>query len=202
MNKKKSVILIIALVSIFAISAVTPLTPRSSVFAASQDLIRLTVDNRDSKAIYLELRSPENFYSLRVMGKTIKEFTVERGVYVYTLTGCGLKDTGTFDLTRQMKLINPVCGGNAKSTKTNAGAVDLSEKIKLVRVHIVNETGQKVLVILTGPSTHVFWFDPNETGTYTIAKKPYKVQFLACGVWNKTEFTPYKDAKLVLKCAK
>jgi len=113
-----------------------------------------------------------------------------------------LKDTGTFDLTKNLKLINPVCGGNAKSSKTNTSAIDLSKALKLVRVYVVNETDQKTLVILTGPSTVVFWMDPGKTHTYTIARQEYDVRFLACGVWNTTTFTPYKNATLHLRCAK
>ena len=164
--------------------------------------MRLTVDNRDDKALYLTLKSPDSFYYLRVNGEEVKTFTVERDEYVYALYGCGLKNTGMFDLTKNMKLINPVCGGNAKTADKNDGAIDLSKKLKLVRVHIVNETDQKTLVILTGPSTHVFTFYPDQTGTYTIARQEYTVKFLACGVWNTTTFMPYKDAKLVLRCAK
>jgi hypothetical protein len=179
-----------------------PIPAQASPNQATNTLARLTIDNRDAGGLYLTLRSPDNFYYLRVGGKEIKEFTVERDQYEYTLYGCGLKDTGIFDLTKNMKLVNPVCGGNARSTKTNTSAVDLSKALKLVRVYVVNETNQKTLVILTGPSTVVFWMDPGETHTYTIARQEYDVRFLACGVWNTTTFTPYKNATLHLRCAK
>ena len=204
MTKKIFTVLVLAAIMIGALAtaAAAPMTAQASSSAAAQDLVRLTVDNRDEKAIYFTLKSDDHFYYLRAEGDETTVFTVERDEYAYTLWGCGLKDTGTFDLTKHMKLINPVCGGNAKASRSNTSAVDLSNNLKLVRVYVENETDQKTLVILTGPSTVVFWMDPDATHTYTIGRQEYDVKFLACGVWNSTTFMPYKNATLVLRCAK
>ena len=203
MSRKYSLvpIILIALLSLVFATAADPL-PDASSSSSSQDLIRLTIENRDKGKMYLMLSAPGAFYYLQVDGKTSTTFTVDRGMYSYTLYGCGIKTEGSsFDLTTNTRLVNPICGGNARTVTKHPSTYDLSEKVKLVRVHIINETDQKTLVILTGPSTHVFTFIPDQEGTYTIARKPYTVQFYACGVWNETTFTPYKDAKLVLKCA-
>ena len=203
MNKKITTYLIMLLLifSLLLTTAAAPFYVNSSSSAASKKLMRLTIDNRDAKMIYLTLRSPDSFYWLRAPGDTITTFTVARDEYSYWLYGCGLVDTGTFDLTRNMKLINPVCGGNAKRANYNPGAIDLSNNLKLVRVYIINETGERSKIILTGPSTHVLFLDDNETGSYTLGRDTYKIKFHACGVWNTREFTPYKNYKLVLKCA-
>ena len=204
MSKKLTTYLIMLLLifSLVLTTAAAPFYANSNSSAASKKLVRLTIDNRDDKMLYLTLRSPGNFYWLRAPGDTITTFTVARDEYSYWLYGCGLVDTGTFDLTRNMKLINPVCGGNAKTANSNPGAIDLSNNLKLVRVYIINETGERSKMILTGPSTHVLFLDDNETGSYTLGKGTYKVKFHACGVWNTREFETYKNAKLVLKCAK
>lgn len=203
MSRKTTLIpiILIALLSMVFATAADPL-PDTNTSSTSLDLVRLTIENRDKGKMYLMLSSSGAFYYLQVDGETSKTFTVERDMYSYTLYGCGIKTEGNFDLTTNTRLVNPICGGNAKTVTKHPSTYDLSEEVKLVRVHILNETGETSLVILTGPSTHVFTFKPDQTGTYTIARQPYNVQFYACGVWNETTFTPYKDAKLVLKCAK
>lgn len=200
--KFKHKYLLLGIMLTMLIAAALPVASQAASPAAQSDLIRLTVDNRDARLVTIRLMAPDAFYYLRAPGKTKTTFTVERDQYSYTLYGCGLITTGTFDLTKNMLLVNPICGGNARSPVKNDQRIDLSTKLKLVRVHIINETDQKTTVILTGPSTHVFIFNPDGKGTYTIAKDTYQVRFLACGVWNTREFTPYKDAKLVLRCAK
>jgi hypothetical protein len=166
---------------------------------AKSDLIRLTINNRNTNPMYLRLTGP-TFYYLSVEDETRTNFTIERGEYDYSLTACGATTTGTLDLSSNKILVMPICGGNAGASSKNPDKVDLSAEHKLVRVSVENETNGRALVILTGPSTYVFSLDKDKTYTYTVIRGEYDVQYYACGRYATRTWTAQKDHKLIINC--
>ena len=167
---------------------------------AKSDLIRLTINNRNTSPLYLRLKGP-SYYYLTVLDETRTDFTVERGEYDYTLTSCGATTTGTMDLETNKILVMPICGGNAGKSSQNPDKVDLSAEHKLVPIVIENDTTGRALLIMTGPSTYVFSLEKDKTyKDYTIVRGDYDLQVYACGrYWTRT-WTALKDHKLTISC--
>lgn len=166
---------------------------------AKSDLIRLTINNRNTDPMYLRLTGP-TFYYLSVEDETRTSFTIERGEYDYSLTACGATTTGTLDLSSNKILVMPICGGNAGASSKDPDKVDLSVEHKLVRVSVENETSGRALVILTGPTTYVFSLDKDKTYTYTVIRGEYDVQYYACSRYATRNWTAQKDHKLIINC--
>ncbi len=166
---------------------------------AKSDLIRLTINNRNTGPMYLRLSGP-TFYYLSVEDETRTNFTIERGKYDYSLTACGATTTGSLDLSSNKILVMPVCGGNAGKSSQNPAKVDLSTEHKLVRVSVENETSGRALVILTGPATYVFSLEKNKEYTYTVVRGEYDVQVYACGRYGTRTWTAQKNHKLIIEC--
>jgi hypothetical protein len=166
---------------------------------AKSELIRLTINNRNTNPMYLRLTG-SSFYYLSVEDETRTNFTIERGEYDYSLTACGATTTGTLDLSNNKTLVMPICGGNAGASSKDSDKVDLSVEHKLVRVSVENETSGRALVILTGPTTYVFSLDKDKTYTYTVVRGEYDVQYYACGRYATRTWTAQKDHKLIIDC--
>jgi hypothetical protein len=166
---------------------------------AKSELIRLTINNRNTSPMYLRLTG-SSFYYLSVEDETRTNFTIERGEYDYSLTACGATTTGTLDLSNNKTLVMPICGGNAGASSKDPDKVDLSVEHKLVRVSVENETSGRALVILTGPTTYVFSLDKDKTYTYTVVRGEYDVQYYACGRSATRTWTAQKDHKLIIDC--
>jgi hypothetical protein len=166
---------------------------------AKSDLIRLTINNRNTSLMYLRLTGP-TFYYLSIEDETRTSFTIERGEYDYSLTACGATTTGTLDLSNNKILVMPVCGGNAGKSSQNPDKIDLSAEHKLVRVKVENDTTGRALVILTGPATYVFSLDKEKTYTYTVVRGEYDVKYYACGGYATRKWTAQKDHKLIIDC--
>ncbi len=167
---------------------------------AKSDLIRLTINNRNTSSLYLRLKGP-SYYYLTVADETRTDFTVERGEYEYSLTACGATTTGTMDFSSNKILVMPICGGNAGASSKNPDKVDLSTEHKLVPISIENDTSGRALVIMTGPSTYVFSLEKNKTyDDYTIVRGEYDLQIYACGRYTTRTWTALKDHKLTIVC--
>ncbi len=176
-----------------------PATISTPAVQARSELVRLTVVNRTESPIFLRLQGPA-FYFLYVNGGESRVFTVKRGEYDSTFTACGVTTSETMDLTRQKKLIMPVCGGRAHAAQRTSTKVDLSEQIRIVSATIVNEADTQVLAILTGAATYVFLLDREAERDVTIAKGDYDVKIYACRAVTTIEFSSYKNSKLALRC--
>ncbi|MEJ2263879.1 MAG: hypothetical protein P8X95_10570 [Anaerolineales bacterium] len=116
MNRTRVLILVIALVA--ALIIVT------AVSAASK-LARLTIINRTDQNVALSLIGSSGTFYLPVAPGTTRVFTLEREVYKHTTFACGKSETGTVDMSTQLRLVFPSCYGD-----TNNGAPTL-EKVKL-----------------------------------------------------------------------
>jgi hypothetical protein len=117
MKKTRIIILVIALVA--ALIIVT------AVSAASK-LTRLTIINRTDQNVALSLVGSSGTFYLPVAPGTTRVFTLDREVYKHTTFACGKSETGTVDMSTQLRLVFPSCYGNV----SNNGAPTL-EKVKL-----------------------------------------------------------------------
>lgn len=182
----------ILLVSIFAA------IPTGHVQAAAR-MVNLTIDNRANNSITLSLRGPYQ-YQLKVSGKSSETFRVMTGNYEYTVQGCGMSGTSKLAITQDMRLINPICGGNVRTIPKDSSKVNIGASIRVVPVTISNDLGYRATVILTGPYTYVFTLKSDQDLKVTIGKGDYNVRYYACGTFINRSFQAYKNAKYILRC--
>ncbi len=73
------------------------------------DLVRLTIQNRTDKVIYLTLKGEEANFFLTIEADTVKVFTVPPDDYEHTTYACEKTATGVVDINRQLELIFSPC---------------------------------------------------------------------------------------------
>jgi hypothetical protein len=166
---------------------------------ASVRTVQLTIDNRATSGISLNLSGPYQYY-MTVAAGSIQSYTINRGTYNYTIKGCGMTVKNKVELNQDTLLINPVCGGRVRTIPADRSKIDLSNVIRVVPVTVESELTYKTFVILTGPSTYVFTLKPGQELDFTIGKGLYDVRYYACGVNVKHQFQAYKNATLKLYC--
>lgn len=197
--KKTRKILLIALLIAILVPAGLP-APVQAAAEPAQTLVRFTVVNKSTSELSFRLEGPQ-IYTLRVGAESTKTFTLERGEYTYWVQGCGMiVVSDKIDLTTNKRMVMPVCGGRARQAARAENSIDLSEKMKLVKIEVVNDTGTTALAILTGPSAYVFRQTRNQDKFYTVAKGSYDVVFYACGTRQTRHFEAYKGQVLKLEC--
>ena len=184
-------------------SAAVPLPNSVSLASTSEksDLVALKVENDSTSYAYLWLDGPSFYYLVVKPGET-KTFTVMRGEYFKDVSYCGARDSSIIDITKQTRLIMPVCGANTRQLSSSPHIINITNTIKIVKVTVTNDSESRVLAILTGPSTYVFSLDKDVSKDYTIAKGDYEVQYFACGKYGVREFSAYHNGVLKLKCPK
>ena len=166
---------------------------------AQVDQVRLRVDNRNDKRITIQLNGPAYYY-FKIDGKEKMTFAVNRGVYKYIMTGCGMRTTGTLDLSVNKRLVMPVCGGSASNQAKDPNRIDLGKLLKVVNIKIENLTEGSSYIVMTGPSTYTFTLNTDATKNVTVARGDYKVKVYGCSVVFTRNFTADKDAKLKISC--
>lgn len=205
MNRKRSLrgLILANLVILVLMSAAVPLPNSVNLALTSEksDLVALKVENDSTSYAYLWLDGPAFYYLVVKPGET-KTFTVRRGEYFKDVIYCGARDSSIIDLTKQTKLIMPVCGANTRQLSSSPHVVNITNTIKIVKVTVTNDSESRVLAILTGPSTYVFSLDKDVSKDYTIAKGDYKVQYFACGKYGVREFSAFYNSVLKLRCPK
>ncbi|GAB4396671.1 MAG: hypothetical protein OHK0052_18250 [Anaerolineales bacterium] len=174
MKKMHLVVLVVMLTSLFLIAAAPMAQPQKP------DLIRLMVDNRSEKLLTIILEGPKR-YLFYVGSETDKTFTPERGEYRYTITACGVTVKGKMDLTTNKKIVMPACSNGLGGKGYNPNRINLSEKIKLVKMSIKNETGGYIRLVLRGPNTHTWEFKTGETKKLSLARGSYTYTVYGCG---------------------
>ena len=204
--KKRHLVNLLLLMSLsisFVGIAAAPISANSvtASSASKSDSVRLVVENKSSGSLYIWLQG-KAFYYFELQSGESELFSVARGEYTYKFKACGDTVTGTIDLTTQSKLVMPVCGGRATSQSRAAGTYDISSQIKIVKVGFENDSGSRLFIIMTGPTTYVFTFEKGEEKDYTIAKGDYEVQVWGCGRYGTRNFTAFKGKTLVLDCPK
>ncbi|OGO28277.1 MAG: hypothetical protein A2W33_03105 [Chloroflexi bacterium RBG_16_52_11] len=197
MNKERSVRFLFHLGMVWVLVFVAAMPLVTALAASAQ--VRLTIDNRSPKPLQLSLSGPA-IYNFKVEGNDKEVFAVNRGVYDYTMSGCGRTANGTLDLSVNKTLIMPVCGASAANLVREPNMVDLGQVLKVVKIKVENLATGDSLVILTGPSTYVFSVKEDAKVSYTVAKGQYKVQIYACGDYGTSTFEAYKDASLKVRC--
>lgn len=203
MDNKRTlpILFLVSLVILVFLTAAVPDPASTSLAAVSErsDLIALTVQNKSSGTAYVWLDGPA-FYYLVIKPEETKTFTVLRGEYFQDVRYCGASDSTIVDLTRQTKLVMPVCGANTRAVPSSPHLVDITNTLKIVKVTLTNEASSRVLAILTGPSTYVFLLDKDESKDFTIAKGDYEVAYYACGAYGEKEWSAYYQGVLKFKC--
>ena len=157
---------------------------------AGESLARLTIVNNSKEIVYLELTG-DRYYYFVVPVNTTKIYTPVKGEYAYVLKSCGIFVNGTFDLTKNQKLVVPRCGDKDGPDTGGANVTDASKLIRLVDVKLENSAKTDILLILTGPATYVFSIPKGETHKYTIAKGGYTLKLYACGKTRTGNFWAY-----------
>jgi hypothetical protein len=80
---------------------------------AQEELVRVELINRTDQLVSVVLLGERASYALNVEAGTTKVFTVERDIYSRTTYSCGESDTGTVDITSQIRLVFTPCWGPA-----------------------------------------------------------------------------------------
>lgn len=190
----RSLVLLGMLAAILVSAALPMATAQAQV-----DQVRLRVDNRNSKQITIQLNGPAYYY-FKIDGKEKATYAVNRGVYKYIMTGCGMRTSGSLDLSVNKTLVMPVCGGSASNQTRDPNRIDLGKVLKVVNIKVENLTEGNSQIILTGPSTYVFVLKTDALKNYSVAKGEYDVKVYACGAVFSRKFTADKDAKLKISC--
>jgi hypothetical protein len=199
MNNRTTIRLLAAISLVAILLAVVFAAFQAMPAQASVRTVKLTIDNRANSGISLSLSGPGAYY-FQVAKETKQSFTVNQGVYKYTIKGCGMTVKNELDLSQDTILINPVCGGSIRTIPKDLSKIDLSADIKVVPVTVSSELTYKTFVILTGPSTYVFTLKPDQDLAVTIGRGTYTVRYYACGVNVKKEFQAQKNTTLHLRC--
>ena len=116
-GNKKLVVLMVLVIMLLA-ALVVPATAKTK-------LVRLTLENKSSQTVNLQLIGSE-FYYLTVKGNSTKIFTVKRETYDRTTWACDLMSTGTLNMKSQVTLKFMPC----QQTAPNQGAPTF-EKVSL-----------------------------------------------------------------------
>ncbi len=201
MKKHRSlqIVVLFGIIATLLLTAAAPL-PAQFVSAANQDLVRLTIKNKNTSPVSIKLEGA-GFYYFSVQAESTAEFTVERGSYTSTVYACGAVTTGNdIDLSRQKMLVMPICGGNAGPVAQKINKVDLSQFVKVVPVTLENDSNTSMIMILTGPSTYVFSFKKGESKDYTIVRGEYDLKYYACGTYATRKWHVQKGSELTLDC--
>jgi len=201
MKKHRSlqIVVLFGIIATLLLTAAAPL-PAQFVSAANQDLIRLTIKNKNSSPVSMKLEGP-GYYYFSVQAESTAVFTVERGAYTSTIYACGATTRDNdIDLSRQKTLVMPICGGNAGPTAQKVTKVDLSQFVKVVPVTLENDSNTNMIMILTGPSTYVFSFKKGESKDYTIVRGEYDLKYYACGTYKTRTWYVHKGSELTLEC--
>lgn len=194
-GKRIHVVFVVSIIAVLLLSAVAPsFTPRAQ---ASSGYVQLIIENRTTSPLKLRLEGPA-LYRFQVAGGDLMTTRVLKGTYDYTISGCGMTVRGEFSLLSRTKLILPVCGARLRVVQDPK--VDLSDILKVVPVKISNDLNNKVIVIMTGPSTYVFTMKADQDLLVTIGKGKYTVKYTACGVAVTRTWVADKNSVLNIRC--
>lgn len=183
----------IGILVVFMFSSLIPAT----VTLAAPAQARLTVTNRSSKVLKLWLSGPA-IYRISVPSGQTKTYAVNRGMYKFTASGCGMTATGKLDMSINKTLVMPVCGGRISVNSPHTE--DLGQVLKVVKIEVQNKSKGVATAVFKGPSVYMFTLQKNADKDYTVAKGDYKVTVYACGQTFKRNFRADKGKKFVITC--
>ena len=168
MSAKKN--LISTILIIFVISMLLSLDPYN--VAATNNLGKLTINNKIGGRIYLSFKGPKNYNFFVEPGKTIKE--MEQGEYTYSFFADGDTVEGTVKLKRTATLA-----------------------LKLIRAKLTinNKIGGNIHLNLDGPRNYSLWVLPGKT-IYELVPGIYDYSYYAEGGYEKGSFDLKKKGGL------
>jgi hypothetical protein len=151
---------------------------------AQEDLVRFRIENRADRGITIRLYAKDGSgraYYMHVEALTTKSLSAIRGVYDYRLTACGIMLKGTVDLNKPLNWINPNCGDKGGAGTKAPNTQDVGRDIlKLVKIKLVNRTGDDMQIWLAGPFPFVFSINAGSSKTVSIPKGSYTFRHYAC----------------------
>jgi hypothetical protein len=142
--------------------------------------VRLSINNHSDRDVWLKLDGTKD-YNLHVPAGQSKIYTPFADVYDYTLHHCGTFVKGELDLTNQEVIEVPDCGSVSHYGPQEPSYIDEGRMLNLVRVTFENETGHAIMIIIEGPTVHVFSFNADQDKEYTIPHGYYDYTLYACG---------------------
>lgn len=98
----------------------------ATAVAARTKLTRLEIINKTDRSVGISLIGERGAFFLPVGPSSTRVFTLEREVYQHTTFACDKSETGSLDLSTQVRLVFPTCFGDLP----NPGAPTL-EKVQL-----------------------------------------------------------------------
>ena len=188
-NHKIWVIVVLVLTSVL-LTAAAPM---------AQDVVPLTIENNTNDYVTLRLDGPQYYYLYIQPGET-RVYTIQRGVYESTFYQCGVFTEDSMDLTKKLTIIVPACGTKAFYGPEQANVIDAAKMIKLVRVYFENKTNHNLVVILTGPTTHVFFIWEGDTLEFTIPKGMYTAEQYGCPSYKTWQYQAVVNKYYELAC--
>lgn len=158
--------------------------------------VRLTINNNSDRDVWLKLDG-NGFYNLHVPAGQSKVYTPKGGIYDYTLHHCGTFVKGELDLTNRETIEVPECGDKAHYGAQDPSFIDEGRMLNLVDVTFENETGYDIMMIIEGPTVHVFSFKAGEDKEYTIPMGYYTYKIYGCtsSVFEGTFFARFHKVK-------
>lgn len=192
MKKSKIItIIVLALVSTLLIAAAPVAT----------DLVSLEIENNSKDYVTYKLDGPAYYY-LMVPPYTTTTYTIVRGDYSEQLFySCGNFVNTNIDFTKKQTIVVPVCGEKAFNTPEDLNpAIDAGRILKLVKVTFENPYSYDLLLILTGPATHVFTIEAGNSESYTIIQGDYEITQYGCTYMKYWNFYPYANKVKELSC--
>lgn len=171
---------------------------------AQENLVRFRVENRADRGITIRLYATDNSgraYYMHVEANTTKIMTPIRGEYDYRLTACGVMVRGTIDLTGPLTWINPECGDKGGPGSKAANTQDVGKILKLVKVTLVNRTGNDLKIWLAGPFPYVFQIPAGSNKVVSILKGTYEWSHFACdGVLEEGKIHANNTIRTIIEC--
>ena len=142
--------------------------------------VRLNINNNSDRDVWLKLDGKRD-YNLHIPAQQSREYTPFSDVYDYTLYHCGQWVKGELDMTNRQRIEVPECGDLSHYGPQEPSYIDEGRMLNLVRVTFKNENNHAIMIILEGPTVHVFSFNPDSEKDYTIPHGYYDYTLYACG---------------------
>ncbi len=153
----------------------------AQVAQAKSALVDFTFVNQSNRIASLRLYGEDGtFYYFWLRPGESKYYTPVRQVYQMSFYSCGTYVNEPLDLTKKYTFVVPPCGTHAYGKNQPPKTLDGGKILKLVAVTLVNDTGNYMKLILTGPATYVFTFGSGESKDYTIRYGEYTYTLYGC----------------------
>ncbi len=176
---------ILGLISVFvlAFSALVPapLSLGATPAAAKATVSRLTVDNKTTKVLTVILKGPKNYTIYALPGKTDKD--IATGKYTYEYTACGLKKTGTMNITSAKSKLKINACPTTKLVIFNYSSTQLSFSLNGPERYFQSVPPHTRMNIIVLRGTYKWsgnWCGESQSGTVVIKGNAFRFMFWGC----------------------